>query len=231
MEERGGTGVFRLLAMALMLLAAVPVFSGRPQPRLQHKVRSTARTEVPEGMAEHVMQRIQEGTQTIKSRLAMEKPGRDLVVLSRADSVYDEGLRSILHSMKGVLLADSIISTARTFLGAPYRYGSSGPSHFDCSGFTSYVFRQFGIPLARSSSGQRNDGVKVSMDSVRRGDIVIMGGRRNLRSPGHVGIVVNYQPESGVFSFIHASRHGVMENWSNEKYYDRRMIEVRRVLP
>ena len=220
-----------LLAMAVMLSATLPVCSAPPQLRLQRRPRTAASTEMPQNTADLVIQKIEEGAMTIKSRLAMEKPGRDLVVFSHADSVYEDGLRSVLSSMKGIFLADSIVSVARTFLGAPYRYGSSGPSHFDCSGFTSYVFRQFGISLARSSSGQRNDGIKVPMDSVRRGDIVIMGGRRNLKTPGHVGIVVNYQPEKGVFSFIHASRHGVMENNSDERYYDRRMIEVRRVLP
>ena len=48
-------------------------------------------------------------------------------------------------------VADLIIEEAHRHLGTPYRYGARGPKAFDCSGFTSYVYRKFGITLSHSS--------------------------------------------------------------------------------
>ena len=42
--------------------------------------------------------------------------------------------------------ASGVIAVARSLLGIYYVYGGSTPAGFDCSGFTSYVFRQVGIP-------------------------------------------------------------------------------------
>ena len=58
-------------------------------------------------------------------------------------------------------VADLIIDEAYKHIGTPYRYGARGPKAFDCSGFTSYVYRQFGIELSRSSRDQARDGKAV----------------------------------------------------------------------
>ena len=57
--------------------------------------------------------------------------------------------------------ADKLIVIAKSKLGSPYSFGSLGPSAFDCSGYTSYVFRQMGISLPRTASSQAYGGVKV----------------------------------------------------------------------
>ena len=46
-------------------------------------------------------------------------------------------------------LIDQVINYAYRFRGTPYRYGAMSPRGFDCSGFTSYVFKRFGIELDR----------------------------------------------------------------------------------
>lgn len=172
-----------------------------------------------------------EELRTINSRLAEEHAKRDSFLMAKADSMQLENIRMAISYVRGPFLADSIVRTARQYIGTPYRYGASGPSRFDCSGFTGYVYRQFGINLPRSSSAQRHEGDKVSSDSIRRGDLVIFGSRRNTRTPGHVGIVVDYFPETGSFTFIHASTHGgVMIDSIDETYYRRRFIEARRIL-
>lgn len=76
--------------------------------------------------------------------------------------------------------ASAIVNYARQFVGTPYVYGGSTPAGFDCSGFTSYVFAQFGISLPRSSSAQASAGTVVSADQAQPGDLVWW--------PGHVGI-------------------------------------------
>ena len=54
---------------------------------------------------------------------------------------------------------DSIIEYAKQYIGLKYRYGSTNPTGFDCSGFVGHVFSHFGYKLGRSSSDQYRDGV------------------------------------------------------------------------
>ena len=61
-------------------------------------------------------------------------------------------------------LADKIIEYAATFLGTPYRYGANGPKRFDCTGYTRYVFKKFGITdLDRSARDQAHNGREVDI--------------------------------------------------------------------
>ncbi|WP_423188783.1 NlpC/P60 family protein [Alkalibacterium sp. f15] len=79
-----------------------------------------------------------------------------------------------------------ISSYANSVLGTPYLYGGSTTAAFDCSGFTSYVFRQAGVSLARSAAGQYASSQKVS--NPRAGDLVFFS--ENGSRVSHVGIYV-----------------------------------------
>ena len=130
-------------------------------------------------------------------------------------------------------LAQQIINYARTFTGIPYRLGAGGPDHFDCSHFTSHVFKKFGYTLTPFSQAQFTEGREVvSFGDLRPGDLVFFGKRGSVRNIGHVGIVVSVNEENGSFNFIHASvSKGVTEDNSNHPYYLMRYIGARRVLP
>ena len=67
---------------------------------------------------------------------------------------------------------DALLKLAFSFRGTPYVYGASRPGAFDCSGFTSYVFSQFGYSLDRTSRGQVNNGRSVSRSELKPGDLV-----------------------------------------------------------
>lgn len=95
---------------------------------------------------------------------------------------------------------NSLLDEALTHVGAPYVYGGTTPSGFDCSGFTSYVFRTaLGIELPRTASSQAGLGYEVAMDSLEPGDLLFWG-----RGSGiyHVGIYV------GDGSYVHAAGSG-----------------------
>lgn len=67
----------------------------------------------------------------------------------------------------------SIIGIARSLSGIPYRYGGSSPSGFDCSGFTSYVYRMAGKSIPRTASGQQAAATRVISPSP--GDLMFFG--------------------------------------------------------
>lgn len=126
---------------------------------------------------------------------------------------------------------DSIVQTALKYLGARYRSGHCGPNAFDCSGFTSYVYRQENVPITRSSRTQYREGERVeSIADLQKGDLVFFGGSRSTRSVGHVGIVTDVAPDGTRFKFIHASRSGVVIDKSTSPYYQRRYLGARRII-
>lgn len=122
-----------------------------------------------------------------------------------------------------------LLDYASMFKGTRYAHGAAGPSGFDCSGFTSYVYASLGISLSRSSSAQYMSGTPVSYDKLKPGDLVFFNGRARGSRVGHVGIVTAVN--GGEFQFIHASSTGVKVSNSSDKYYRARYVGARRVLP
>ena len=115
---------------------------------------------------------------------------------------------------------DNLLKFAYRFKGVPYRLGANGPHRFDCSGFTSYVFREFGYKLNRRASHQVHNGKRVERGNLLPGDLVFFGGRSNRGGIGHVGIITEVDPNGHDFSFIHASTHkGITVNHSSDSYY------------
>lgn len=94
--------------------------------------------------------------------------------------------------------ASAVVSYAYQFIGRPYVFGATGPDSFDCSGFTSYVYRNaVGREITRTTYSQINQGRAVSRDQLQPGDLVFTNGVE------HVGIYV------GGGQMIHAARPGV----------------------
>ena len=117
---------------------------------------------------------------------------------------------------------EKVLTEAKKHLGKPYVYGSSGPHSFDCSGFTSYVYRQLGYNINRTAAAQFSNGVYVSKDQLKPGDLVMFGrGYIN-----HVGIYI------GNNQFIHAenARTGVVITSMDASYYASTYAGARRVI-
>ncbi len=128
---------------------------------------------------------------------------------------------------KGIVM--DLISAAKRHIGARYHLGSSGPKSFDCSGFTSYVFRRMGISLNRSSREQHKQGEAVAQtQDLQPGDLVFFG--RRGKTVNHVGIVTDVATD-GTFHFIHASvSRGVRIDTTSDEYWSARYVGGRRII-
>ena len=129
-------------------------------------------------------------------------------------------------------LADRILEAAHLFLGTPYQYHATGPDAFDCSGFTRYIFQQFGIDLPHSSAAQAETGRELDglPAHLQKGDLVFFSGRRIGDTVGHVGIFIEATDGGKSFRFIHAARGGVTVSEMAEEYYAKRYLGARRIL-
>ena len=121
-------------------------------------------------------------------------------------------------------LAATLIDTALSFRGVPYRSGGSAPSGFDCSGFVQYVFAQHGAVLPREVRAQYRVGRQIDLEEVQTGDLVFFDTDRHGAS--HVGIAL------GMGRFVHApsSRGVVRVERYDAPYWARRFAGARRVM-
>ena len=128
------------------------------------------------------------------------------------------------------VLVDNLMREAYKHIGARYRYGSKGPNAFDCSGFTSYVYKKNNMNIGASSREQYAKNTPIKREDLQPGDLVFFTSPRSRKGVGHVGIVIDYDPIENVFTFIHASTSsGVKISKSNESNYARRYVGARRV--
>lgn len=82
---------------------------------------------------------------------------------------------------------NNIISTAKSLLGVPYKWGGITPAGFDCSGFTRYVFASQNITLPRLSIDQYGVGTSVAFKNLIPGDLVFFNFTSGTQV-SHVGI-------------------------------------------
>ncbi len=116
----------------------------------------------------------------------------------------------------------TVVQTASNYIGSSYVYGASGPNSFDCSGFTSYVYRQHGINLNRTAAGQYSNGTAVARSNLQPGDLVMFG----KSGINHVGIYI------GGGNIVHAAnrQRGVTIDTINSGYYNNNYVGARRVI-
>lgn len=99
-------------------------------------------------------------------------------------------------------IGQDVVELALSYLGVPYVYGGSSPKGFDCSGFTMYIFGQFGYSLPHSATSQwTGSGEYVDKEDLQPGDLVLFcdPSRSNGKACSHVGIYI------GDNQFVHAS--------------------------
>ena len=120
--------------------------------------------------------------------------------------------------------AQALAEYALQYLGCRYVYGGSSPKGFDCSGFTSYIYKQFGVSIHRTASGQLNNGYAVSRSDLKPGDLVMFKSYGS-KPASHVGIYI------GGDEFVHSSAPGVgvVIDSLNSSFYSSTYVGARRV--
>ena len=124
-------------------------------------------------------------------------------------------------------LGQEIVEYAKQYLGYPYVYGGAGSSSFDCSGFTMYIYKNFGYSLSHSARAQSKMGTYVEKENLQPGDLVFFLDYETMDDIGHCGIYI------GDGNFIHASSgtgYCVKISTLLSGSYDRRYATARRLI-
>jgi len=123
---------------------------------------------------------------------------------------------------------DTIIKTARSYIGTPYKWGGTTRAGMDCSGLLYNSFLVAGITIPRTSRDQGKYGRKVSFYQLQPGDLVFFSAKKGSPKVTHVGMVTAVKDKHNV-QFIHASSSlGVVENNIYSKYYRSIFVKARR---
>jgi cell wall-associated NlpC family hydrolase len=119
-----------------------------------------------------------------------------------------------------------LVKVAKSFAGAPYRYGGDSIRGLDCSAFVKKMYEIFEVQLPRSAREQFCYGPRVEKENLLTGDLVFFKTKRHAKYPTHVGIYI------GDDKFIHASsvlRRGVKVDHLTDSYFKRTYIGAVRV--
>lgn len=223
------------------LVTATPAQEVSAAPAVETPVEAPAETAVPEsetlyGRVTTASLNVRTGPGTGYDKCGKVYAGKTVEILETLDGWYRiaEGYVSadyirIVDASEAASseVAAQVVETALSFLGYPYVYGGSTPKGFDCSGFTSYIYKQYGYSLNRTCSGQLDNGTPVAMSELQPGDLVIF--KKYASSAGrasHVGIYI------GGGEFIHAStsKVGVIISKLSDAYYTPGFVGGRRIV-
>ena len=140
------------------------------------------------------------------------------------NSAYVTTTKSDGGSKPSTSIGETIVATAKQYMGAPYVYGGMSPSGFDCSGFVNYVYKLCGYSMSRvASSIYNNNGTYVEKANLQLGDLVFFAS--NSSSIGHVGIYI------GNGQFIHSSSGAgcVVISDLSSSYYLKNYVGAKRI--
>ncbi len=119
-----------------------------------------------------------------------------------------------------------VIEYALQFQGAPYKYAGTSPiSGFDCSGFTSFVLKEFKVNISPASSAQSKEGKSVGLNAVQPGDIIVFG--KNQSNIQHVALVVERTRDGIIVVHSTTSRGVIRENISTSAYWKPLILSAR----
>ena len=177
---------------------------------------------------------VRTGPSTNCERITQVTTGKFVTVLGTDNGWYQIQFDSTTGYVLGDYLreatdADStigaqIVNMAMAHLGTSYRSGGAAPGGFDCSGFTRYLYGQFGYSLPHSATSQYNNyGAYVAKEHLQKGDLVLFSD--SAHAIGHVAIYI------GDGQIIHARYSLGRVNIDNlySSYYTSHYVGAKRI--
>jgi peptidoglycan endopeptidase LytE len=166
--------------------------------------------------------------QSLKSKRL--SPGKTILI----PKIIDEGEEEIVNltnkPMKPWKDSDEkymLVKVAKSFMGAPYKYGGNTVRGLDCSAYVKKIYDIFDIQLPRTAREQARVGLKIGKEELNIGDLVFFKTKRYVKYPTHVGIYI------GDGNFIHSSsgygRIGVKIDSLSSDYYTKAYTGATRI--
>ena len=232
-----------VLCLAALVATVIPAAALKQLPeKIRQETMLTARVHLSAKSSSRVIGQLEDGTAlTVLDQVGSyyridcyEMTGyiaADLVLQQDEDYYVNcqEGHRDVilqdLQTMaEAVAIRDRLLALATAQLGAPYIYGRTAPGGFDCSGLTSYLYRNVDLPITRCADDQMQDGIILDPGSLQIGDLVFFRASWAPWIASHVGIYV------GDGMMIHADSAGVRYSPVFTGYYGAIYVGARRIV-
>lgn len=137
--------------------------------------------------------------------------------------------RAVTRTSKKNVQAEAIISTALTYSGTRYKFGGTTKRGMDCSGLLYVAFGEHDIRLPRISYQMAEEGKRIRVNKVAKGDLLFFKTSKRKRRINHVGMVVAVDGDE--IKFIHASSsRGVIVSSLREGYWNYAFVKATRIL-
>lgn len=177
---------------------------------------------------EEMVASLEDTNNEYKSQLAAAKKKADAYkkTIKEQEEIIrrqEEANKKPVYSGGQNVTGEMVVNYALQFVGNPYVWGGNSLTKgCDCSGFVHQVYKYFGYNLVRYSLSFAYEGVAVSKDNMKPGDIVVYG--RNSEGIGHVAIYIG----NGKIVEAQSTKAGITRNRS---VFYKEPIAIRRVLP
>jgi lipoprotein Spr len=160
----------------------------------------------------------------------------DTVIVAKQDTLPPPEPDSAGYFTKietGSTTPAELVAFANTLKGIPYKYASTDPAlGFDCSGFITFVFNHFKIPVPRRSVDFTFMNKQINLQNAKTGDLILFTGTDSTeRVVGHMGVIIASPGKE--LTFIHSTSgkaDGVTETPFNS-YYKSRYMKTVRIFP
>lgn len=115
---------------------------------------------------------------------------------------------------------EELVNYAKKQLGVPYVWSGDDPSGFDCSGFTSFVFKSAGVTLPRRAVDQYQGSKKLKEKTVQKGDLIFFDNGSGI---SHVGIVISDKGKPIMMIHSSSSKGIVVTDIESSDYWKSRV--------
>lgn len=118
---------------------------------------------------------------------------------------------------------EAIVAYAKKQIGVPYKWAGTTPEGFDCSGFTTYVMKNFKVDLPRRAEDQYESSLKVKQRNAQKGDLVFFNSGSGI---SHVGIIISEKGQPLVMIHASSSKGIVITNIEESEYWLKRLYAI-----